>query len=200
MSDAAIVTDRLVLRPWREEDAAPLFRWASDPGIGPAAGWAPHASEEESRAIIRGILSAPETYAICMRDDPASPVGSVALKIGAAATAELALSSCEAELGYWIARPCWGRGYMGEAVRVLLAHGFDDLRLDAVWGMHYVGNERSRRVMERCGLAYVRTLEGMTHPVSGEEVSEDVRRITREEWAKRGRARICERKCGPGPR
>lgn len=200
MHDAVLFTRRLVLRPWREGDASELFRWASDPEIGPAAGWAPHASEGESRATIRAVLSVPETYAVCERGAAGSPVGSVSLKIGAAATDALALPTSEAELGYWLARPYWGRGYMGEAVGSLVAHGFDDLRLDAVWGVHYVGNERSRRVMERCGLAYVRTIEGVTHPVSGEDVSEDVRRLTREEWAGRRRAPICVRGGGPGAR
>ena len=34
-----IETERLVLRPWREDDAADLYRFASDPEVGPAAGW-----------------------------------------------------------------------------------------------------------------------------------------------------------------
>ena len=40
-------TERLVLRPWREEDAESLFRYASDEQVGSAAGWKPHESVEE---------------------------------------------------------------------------------------------------------------------------------------------------------
>lgn len=57
-------TERLILRPWRESDAPTLFRWASDPRVGPAADWRVHASVEYSREIIRTVFSAPETYAI----------------------------------------------------------------------------------------------------------------------------------------
>ena len=35
-------TERLLLRPWQESDAEALYRWASDPEVGPAAGWSPH--------------------------------------------------------------------------------------------------------------------------------------------------------------
>lgn len=61
-------TERLVLRPWRESDAPTLFRWASDPRVGPAADWCVHTSVEYSREIIRTVFSAPETYAIEFKD------------------------------------------------------------------------------------------------------------------------------------
>ena len=50
-------TDRITLRPWRESDAETLFLFAKDPDVGPRAGWRPHASEEESRAIILSVFS-----------------------------------------------------------------------------------------------------------------------------------------------
>ena len=49
-------TERLLLRPWQESDAEALYRWASDPEVGPAAGWAPHTSVENSREIIRNYF------------------------------------------------------------------------------------------------------------------------------------------------
>ncbi len=61
-------TERLILRPWREGDAPTLFRWASDPRVGPAADWRVHTSVEYSREIIRTVFSAPETYAIELKN------------------------------------------------------------------------------------------------------------------------------------
>ena len=46
-------TERLILRPWTEEDAASLYKYAQDPKIGPIAGWPPHTSVENSREVIR---------------------------------------------------------------------------------------------------------------------------------------------------
>lgn len=72
-----IHTERLTLRPWRETDAASLFAYASDPDVGPAAGWPPHRSIEESREIIRTVFAAPHTFAICLAEAD-EPVGSIA--------------------------------------------------------------------------------------------------------------------------
>ena len=52
-------TERLVLRPWTESDAQALFQYASDPDIGPRAGWPAHKTIEESAQAIRDVLSVP---------------------------------------------------------------------------------------------------------------------------------------------
>ena len=51
-----IETDRLILRHWRDSDAETLFKLASDPDIGPVAGWPPHTSVENSLEIIRTVF------------------------------------------------------------------------------------------------------------------------------------------------
>lgn len=51
-------TERLILRPWTEEDAESLFEYASDPAVGPIAGWPVHTSVENSREIIQQVLMA----------------------------------------------------------------------------------------------------------------------------------------------
>ena len=56
-------TKRLILRPWQESDAESLYKYASNPNIGPIAGWPPHTSVENSRELIKNVLFAPETYA-----------------------------------------------------------------------------------------------------------------------------------------
>ena len=45
-------TERILLRYWLESDAEALFKYASDPDVGPHAGWPAHESVEESREII----------------------------------------------------------------------------------------------------------------------------------------------------
>ena len=173
-------TARLILRPWTEADAPAVYRWARDPEVGPRAGWEPHRSVEESAQIIRDVLAVPESYAIVVRGHDDGPVGAIALKFGAAS--ELAHGSREAELGYWLARPLWGLGYMPEAGRALLGRAFDDLRLQTVWAGHYEGNAQSRRVMEKLGLVERGVRE------SGGRL-EHVLRITRDEWLVRAGGR-----------
>ena len=71
-------TERLLLSPWRESDAEDLYRYASDPNVGPIAGWPVHTSIENSREIIRDVLSAEETYAVCLQEDRRT-IGSIGL-------------------------------------------------------------------------------------------------------------------------
>ena len=52
-----IETPRLLLRPWSMDDAEQLFALASDPDVGPRAGWPPHQSVEESREVIRTVFA-----------------------------------------------------------------------------------------------------------------------------------------------
>lgn len=70
-------TSRLILRPWCGSDAQALYRWARDPEVGPSAGWAPHTSVENSREIIRTVLSEEGTFAVLLKGGDGSPIGSV---------------------------------------------------------------------------------------------------------------------------
>lgn len=176
-----IETPRLILRPWRETDSPALYAFARDPEVGPRAGWTAHGSVAESLEVIRTVFSAPEHYAIVpKRRAGGLPVGAVGLMIGEAS--QLATSGTEAEIGYWIGRPFWGRGYMPEAVEALIDHAFRDLRLDAIWCGYYEGNEQSRRVQEKAGLSahHVRD-DAPPRPIDG-VTREHVTRLTRAEW------------------
>ena len=62
------ITDRLILRPWKMEDAEDLYMYAKDPKVGLIAGWNPHTSIENSLEIIKTVFNADETYAICLKE------------------------------------------------------------------------------------------------------------------------------------
>ena len=57
-------SERLILRHWEESDAEDLYKYASDPDVGPIAGWPPHQSVDESRDVIKNVLNGKEAYAI----------------------------------------------------------------------------------------------------------------------------------------
>lgn len=63
----------------------------------------------------------------------------------------------EAELGYRLRRPMWGRGYGSEGSQALIEYGFATQGLNRIWAQTMTVNARSRRVMESCGMTYVRT-------------------------------------------
>ena len=171
-------TNRLILRSWREDDAEELYKYASDPDVGPPAGWPPHTSVENSREIIRTVLSAPETYAVCLKED-GKPIGSVGLHRN-----DIAEDDDEYELGYWIGKPFWGQGLIPEASREMLRYAFEDLGMARIWCGHYDGNIKSRRVQEKLGFVYHHTTEGIEVSLLGETRTGHVMLLTREDWEK----------------
>lgn len=135
-------TERLIMRPWKESDAESLYKYAKDPEVGPIAGWPIHTSVENSKEIIRNVLSAPETYAVCLKENNMA-IGSIGLMIGKASN--LDLPDTEGEIGYWIGVPFWGKGLIPEAIRCLLKYGFNKLQLTKIWCGYFEGNQKSKR-------------------------------------------------------
>lgn len=170
-------TARLILRHWEIADAEECFRYARDPRVGPAAGWPVHTDIENTKEIIRKYLMVPETYAIVLKET-GLPVGSIGLHFHS----DLAENDDEAELGYWIGVPLWGRGLVPEAAEEILRHAFEDLKLSRVWCGYYDGNEKSKRVQEKLGFRYVRTSENVPVPQMGEVRRGHVNCMTKEEW------------------
>lgn len=147
-------TKRLILRPWEESDANDLYEYAKDPHVGPIAGWPVHTSVENSREIIKNVLSADETYAVCLKDDNKA-IGSIGLMIGK--KSRLDLPETEGEIGFWLGVPFWGQGLIPEAASELIRHAFCDLQLEKLWCRYFDGNEKSKRAQAKCGFSYHHT-------------------------------------------
>lgn len=82
-------------------------------------------------------------------------------------------------IGYWVGRPYWGRGYATAAAQAVMALAFEILDLQAVTASHLVRNVASGRVMEKCGMKLLR-VEPREHRGATEDFC--VRGITREAW------------------
>src|SRR5262249_36917663 len=85
-------------------------------------------------------------------------------------------------IGYWIGRPYWGRGYATAAAQAIIALGFWLIELDAITASHVARNAASGRVMEKCGMKLLRR-ERRDHRGAREDFC--VRGITREAWEAR---------------
>jgi len=172
-------TTRLILRPWRETDAESLYKYAKDPLVGPIAGWPIHASVENSLQIIRDVLSADEIYAVTIKNDDAA-IGSIGLMIGG--RSNLDIGADEAEIGYWIGVPYWGQGFIPEAMRELMRYAFDELGMSTIWCGYFDGNEKSKRVTEKCGFRFHHTEKDKEWPLINEIKAQHVTCITKKEW------------------
>lgn len=147
---AVLETARTFLRPFEQSDAAQLYAYAKDPRVGPAAGWKPHGSVEESREIIRTVFAAPHVFAVVDKESGTviGSAGFVGRKYGETYEAS-------DEIGYALSVDYWGRGIMPEVVRELIRYGFEERGLDAIWCGHYEENLRSKRVVEKSGFMYL---------------------------------------------
>lgn len=190
MLNRIIQTERLLLRSWREADAENLYEYAKDPAVGPIAGWQPHKSLEESRHILQTVLSAPECYAICEQEN-GKAIGCIELRLNG--YTDMTDRDDECELGYWLGRPFWGRGYMPEAARALLRHAFEELGMTKVWCGYYDGNAKSKRVQEKLGFAYHHTCDAVSVPQMNEVRVGHTNVMTKKSWMKGCRGQVCEK-------
>lgn len=172
-------TERLTFRKWTEADAESLFEYAKDPDVGPIAGWQPHKSIEESLDVIRNVFHGAECYAICEKDSEKA-IGAIELKLNG--HTDMTERDDECELGYWLGKPFWGRGYMPEAAREILRHGFEDLGMSAIWCGYYEGNQKSKRVQEKVGFLFHHTCENVPVPLMKEVRVGHTNVMTREHW------------------
>ncbi len=179
-------TKRLILRPFEEADAESLFQYAKDERVGPIAGWYPHKSVKESLEIINNVLSLPETYAVCLKEDNKA-IGSIGLMIGE--NSNLELKDGEGEIGYWIGVPFWGQGLIPEAVRVLIRHAFTNLKIKTLWCGYFEGNEKSKRCQEKCGFTYHHTNKNIYWKLMDDIRTEHITRLTKNEWLKSMKAK-----------
>ncbi len=172
-------TSRLILRPFTEADAADVYEYGKDPRVGPPAGWQPHKDMAESLEVIRTIFAQPGVFAVVLKEN-----GKVIGSVGYVGGHRTVLPGPDEEIGYALSPAYWGRGLMSEAVEEILRWGFEDLGLATQWCGHYDFNDKSRRVLEKCGFLY-RFTEKTWVPLMGEERTELHYALTREEWERR---------------
>jgi ASC-1-like (ASCH) protein len=108
-----------------------------------------------------------------MRDDetgeliPAgTPVGSVGIMFKGCGSYPH-MRDDEAEIGYWVCRPLWGRELVPEAVKAVMERCFTVLGLERLWCGYYENNEKSRRVQQKCGFLEETSLRIPPHPLNG---------------------------------
>jgi RimJ/RimL family protein N-acetyltransferase len=144
-----LVTDRLLLREFRESDCQAVHAFLSDPEVSRYCPFQPPTEEEtreEIQKMLDGTRAEPPQYdfAIVLRSSD-TLIGLCRLTIR---PDELR----QAELLYLLNQHHWGQGYATEAVRAVLGFGFRELRLHRVYATCRPANVASSRVMEKVGM------------------------------------------------
>jgi RimJ/RimL family protein N-acetyltransferase len=153
---ATLRTARLVLRPFNLDDAPAVQRLLGDRAVAEQTLTVPHPYPPGAAVEFIGqhaewiALGKRLIWAITLNDEL---VGAMGLHIVAAHR--------RAEVGYWIARARWGQGIATEALRAVLAHGFDVVGLHRIDAQHYKENPASGAVMRKVGMTHEGRLRGV---------------------------------------
>lgn len=169
-------TEQILLRPWREEDAEGLYRLASDPEVGPRAGWSPHRNIGESHEVIRTIFANDHTWAI-VRKASDEPIGCICYYLPS--ESNIGIGPHDAEVGYWVGRPWWNQGIATEALRQIIDYCFNEKGFHTLWADYRPDNPASGRVLQKCGFRDTGRQNLISHLAIGADRPVKVMRLDR---------------------
>ncbi len=139
-------SDRLLLRPFSLADAEDVFLYASDELVTKYLTWPAHKNMSDIMEVVKTYyLDKPGIYAIELKSE-SKCIGGIDLR--------LFNDHDKASFGFVLNRHYWNKNYMTEALNLILDLSFSKLNLNRVDATHYVGNEGSGRVMQKCGMHY----------------------------------------------
>ncbi|MEH7122460.1 GNAT family N-acetyltransferase [Bacillus sp. JJ1773] len=142
---------RIILRSLTLDDAEKIEEYASDYEIAKTTLYIPHPYPKGSaRDFIAKVLKTEQegeavTFAIISKKDH-SFIGLIS--IGPV------MEHRRGELGYWVGKPFWGKGYGTEAARLVIKYGFEILNLNRIYAAAFKSNPGSWIIMEKCGMKH----------------------------------------------
>lgn len=146
-----IETNRLILRGWEIDDYLDMYEINSDEKVNLSAGCAVVKDIEKIKDSLNLIIPQNQSYAIVLKTEN-KVIGTIGMD-------EIAPDKSLKDLkqryiGYRLNSKYWGKGYATEAAQSFIKYLFENYSLDLIWSSHYDFNERSKRVIEKCGFRY----------------------------------------------
>ena len=168
-----IKTKRLWLRPLEASDAEALSPAINDFEVSKWLAVVPFPYRlEDARSFIAGALNGKKVWAIIYEG---RLVGVI---------------SIQRELGYWLARPVWGQGIMREAAEAVVSEYFDTQCHENLGSGHFVGNEKSKRILKALGFEPVGEVTKVHSLAQNKELAHKKMNLTRAAWEKRDNAAV----------
>ncbi|WP_456028673.1 GNAT family N-acetyltransferase [Ruminococcus sp.] len=154
ISNVVLKTERLTLRPWLENDLNDFFEYAKVEGVGEMAGWSHHKTLDETRNILELFINGRKTFAIELGG---KVIGSLGIEEYDESKLPELNDRSGREIGFVLSKEYWGKGYMTEAVKAVIAYLFDEVGLDFISCGYFIDNARSKRVQEKCGFKFYKS-------------------------------------------
>lgn len=173
--------ERLILRPIYISDVDDVFEYSKRPMVGPKAGWKPHESKDETIEIMNMLFIDQETVWGIVPKETGKIIGSIGLIYDPKRENESVKM-----IGYAMSDLYWGNGYMTEAARAVIKHGFEQCGIDLISAYCYPENARSMRVIEKCGFVYEGTLRLAERLYNGEVKDNACYSLTLEQYKQLG--------------
>ena len=146
-----LTTERLTLRRMKPSDAEDMYEYSRLEAVTEYLLWYPHKNIEQTSDYLHFLQTRYRTgdfYDWAVVDNDTKKM------IGTCGFTRLDFNHNLAEVGYVLNPEYWGRGIAAEAVRRVMDFAFMELNVHRVEAKYIVGNERSRRVMEKCGMSF----------------------------------------------
>ena len=156
-----IITERLVIRPFKEGDALAMFKnWTGDDRVSTFCRWYTHTDVSTTEQFLNYCIGAEYCWAITLKniDEPIGCIDLVGMD-----------ENGVPEIGYALGYDYWGKGIMTETVKAIIADLFEK-GYNKVEACHNIDNPASGKVMEKCGMTYCRDGEGIRKFGSDEKV------------------------------
>lgn len=141
-----LLAKRIVLRLFNDSDINDVFEYASDNEVVEFLTWTVHPNIEHTRNRFKDFfINKPGKFAIELIEEEKC-IGCIDLRVDA--------NNDKASFGYVLNRKYWNKGFMTEALAAIINFSFTTLKLNRIESTHYVGNEKSGKVMYKCGMKY----------------------------------------------
>ena len=151
ITGVVLETERLILREWTLNDLDDFFNYASNPDVGPRAGWKPHENKEKSLEILKHFIEGKHVFALELQENH-RVIGSLGVERYDMEEYLTEFTNYKGrELGYVLGKDYWGRGLMPEALRAVIDYLFNTLDYDFLLCGHYDFNNQSKRAQEKVG-------------------------------------------------
>jgi ribosomal-protein-alanine N-acetyltransferase len=145
-------TDRLILRRWRDSDLAPFAALNADPEV--MEHFPAPLTTEQTSTMVEVIEAGFAQHGFGLWALEVAETGEFIGFTGLSVVRFDAPFAPAVEVGWRLSRNAWGFGYASEAARRSLQYGFTEADLAQIVSFTYVGNTRSRAVMERIGMTH----------------------------------------------
>lgn len=155
LTNVILESDRLIIRSWKKEDLEDFYEYAKVDGVGQMAGWNPHTSIQESEKILSSFIEGKNEFALELKENH-KVIGSLGLEKLSISLNNSYENYIGREIGYVLSKEYWGKGLMPEAVKRVIKYCFEEEKYDFLICSHFVTNNQSKKVIEKCGFRFVK--------------------------------------------